>query len=150
MEISKISANNACQPLKASEVKQNLSSNPFGVSFKGIVIHADVFEKAATPITKQISSKGRLFASAIVGNINNFNEAFKNKMNSVSSFARKITTNIAESFEKASNIEVSLDFDAFKTTFMNKFFPDNQYKVKNLMNQPVDNLKAMWHEALSV
>ncbi len=149
MEISKITAI-AKKATKASETKSSLSSNPFGVSFKGNVIQADVFEKAVPNISQKVMSKGRIFASAIVGNINNFSDTFKTKMNSVASFARRISSNISETFEKASNIEISLDFQDFKNTFMNKFFPDNQYKVKNLVKQPVANLSTMWEEALSV
>ena len=49
------------------------ASNPFGVSFKGNVIHADVFESTKIEnnesIATKAANKGKLFVSALVGNI---------------------------------------------------------------------------------
>ena len=58
-------------------------SNPFGLSFKGNVLQADVFSSAKTGedgrITSTIVEKGRAVKSAIVGGINNFNSELKNR-----------------------------------------------------------------------
>ena len=59
-------------------------SNPFGLSFKGNVLQADVFSSSkktneGTSITSQIAEKGRAVKSAIVGGINNFNTELKTR-----------------------------------------------------------------------
>lgn len=144
MEITKINFKIGNASSKQVEQSTNsFASNPFGVSFKGNVIQADVFEKAAPKITNTIAEKGKLFASAIVGNVNNFNNSLKSRMNAIVSFGQKIKTNMVEMFDKAANTEISLDFEAFANTIRSKFFPDNQYKVKNLIKMPVSDLKNM-------
>ncbi len=144
MEITKINFKVGNSSSKKSEQSaSSFSSNPFGVSFKGNVFQADVFEKATPKITNKIAEKGKLFASAIVGNVNNFNSSLKSRMNAIVSFGQKIKTNVIEVFDKAANTEISLDFEAFSNTIKNKFFPDSQYKVKNLLKLQVDDLKDM-------
>lgn len=149
MQIGKISLhttklNKSTNANKNAETRQ-LSTNPFGVSFKGNVIQADVFEGAnKNNIAQNITEKGKLFASAVVSGINNFNESFKSRMNSVVSFGKKITTNVFDTIEKIGNTEISFDMNGIK----NKLFPDRQYSVKNLTNRPASELKDMW-ECLS-
>lgn len=150
MEITKINLNIGKQASPKSESTNNFSSNPFGVSFKGNVIQADVFEKAAPDIAKKISAKSKIFTSALVGNINNFNSSLKSRMNAITSFGQKIKTNIFDMIEKAKNTEVSIDFDAFADTVKRKFFPSSQYKVKNLLKMPVSDLRNMLHAELIV
>ena len=145
MEITKINFNvGQSQSKKSEQAAGSFSSNPFGVSFKGNVIQADVFEKAAPKLTNKLTEKGKLFASAIVGNVNNFNNSLKSRMNAIVSFGQKIKTNVVEAFDKAANTEISLDFEAFANTIKNRFFPDSQYKVKNLVKMPVSDLKNLW------
>ncbi len=128
---------------KNTERTNNLTTNPFGVSFKGNVIQADVFESAKKSISNNsIAEKTKLYASAVVSGINNFNEAFKSRMNSVVSFGRKITKNIFDSIEKLGNTEISFDMNAIKNTL----FPNRQYSVKQLSNRSVDELKQMWQD----
>ena len=118
-----------------------LSTNPFGVSFKGNVLQADVFEAAKkSSIGQNITERGKLFASAVVSGINNFNEAFKSRMNSIVSFGKKIATSVFDTIEKIGNTEISLDMSGIK----NKLFPDKQYSVKNLANKSVDELRTLW------
>ncbi len=144
MQIGKISLHTA----KAAEqtASQNNNSqakpvtNPFGVSFKGNVIQADVFQSTAQKASSGIVEKGKLFGSAVVSGINNFNEAFKSRMNSIVSFGKKVTTNVFDTIEKIGNTEIKLDMEGIK----NKLFPDRKYSVKNLTNRPVDELKTMW------
>ncbi|MBQ3641667.1 hypothetical protein II906_07075 [bacterium] len=120
-----------------------LTTNPFGVSFKGNVIQADVFENGnKKSIGENIAERGKVFASAVVSGINNFNEAFKSRMNSVVSFGKKITSNVFDTLERIGNTEVTFDMSGIK----NKLFPDRQYSVKNLTNKPVGELKTMWTE----
>ena len=119
-----------------------LTTNPFGVSFKGNVIQADVFVNEKVNKDKNsngIVEKSKLFASAVVSGINNFNESFKSR---IVSFGKKITTDVCDSLERIGNTEISFDMEGIK----NKLFPDRQYSVKNLSKQPVEDLKTMWQE----
>ena len=82
MQLGKISLHTTktVQPQKETNktVGNKFSTNPFGVSFKGNVIQADVFESAKKVASKTgLMERGKLFASAVVSGINNFNEAFK-------------------------------------------------------------------------
>lgn len=148
MEIGKIINIGKTSAPKA-ETTKSLSTNPFGVSFKGSVIQADVFESNNLNTSQKLSSKSKIFASAIVGSINNFNEAFKSRMNSVVSFGRKITKDAAETITKWANTEVSLNFGDFAQTVKSKIFPNSQYKVKNLVKQPVSDLRNMLQAELT-
>lgn len=148
MEIGKI-VNIGKTLTPKQESTKTLSTNPFGVSFKGSVIQADVFESSNSGVTNKISQKSKMFASAIVGGINNFNEAFKARMNSVVSFGRKISQNVSDTLNRWSNIEVSLNINDFAETVKNKMFPDSQYKVKNLAKKSASELGDLLQAAMS-
>ncbi len=147
MQIGKLSLHRA-NTAQSTTIQKNqntnkLTTNPFGVSFKGNVIQADVFESGKNNIektTNSIAEKGKLFASAVVSGINNFNESFKSRVNSIVSFGKKVTTDVCDTIERIGNTEITFDMESIK----NKLFPDRQYSVKNLSNQPVEDLKTMW------
>ena len=146
MQLGKISLHTTkitpkIQENKNSTTTNKFTSNPFGVSFKGNVIQADVFETAKKAASNtSLAEKGKLFASAVVGGINSFNEAFKSRLNSIISYGKKITTNVFEKIEKIGNTEISFDL----SNIANRIFPDRQYSVKNLSTKSVDELKTMW------
>lgn len=149
MQIGKISLHttmlNKTKTADNNAATRQLTTNPFGVSFKGNVIQADVFESAnKSNITQNITEKSKLFASAVVSGINNFNESFKARMNSMVSFGKKITTNVFDTIERIGNTEITFDLNGIK----NRLFPDRQYSVKQLTNQSTGDLRAMW-ESLS-
>lgn len=150
MEVTKVDLKVGKQSVHKAEASNTFSSNPFGVSFKGSIVKADVFEKAVPNVAEKISSKGKIFASAIVGNINNFNSSLKSRMNAVVSFGQKIKTNIFDAIEKAKNTEITLDFEDFTNTIRKKWFPDSQYKVKNLVKTPVSDIRSMLAAELAV
>ena len=84
---SNIFKTNNGQNIQSENVQETgkVTTNPFGVSFKGNVIHADVFESSKINETKDaaqnnIKTRGKLFISAFVGNINNFNDAIKSRV----------------------------------------------------------------------
>ncbi len=141
MQIGKINLNRSASTEHTSSPKKTtqnkLATNPFGVSFKGNVIQADVFESGKKS-SNSIAEKGKLFASAVVSGINNFNESFRARINSVVSFGKKVASNVFDSIEKIGSTEIS--FDGIK----NRLFPDREYSVKNLSNKSVDELKTMW------
>lgn len=146
MQIGKISLHTTKAAQKAAGAQaqtNNLATNPFGVSFKGNVIQADVFESARKNLNANaIAEKGKLFASAVVSGINNFNDSFKARMNSIVSFGKKVTTNVFDTIERIGNTEITFDMTGIK----NRLFPDRQYSVKNLAEKSVDELKGLWQE----
>ena len=102
------------QSFKASSIinigknkQQNSSthSNPFGVSFKGNIIGADVFvneKKIEISIAKPLN-KMKLFFSAIINGNNIFNDKIKQSINKVSDFALRIKNETKALFTNASN-----------------------------------------------
>ena len=137
------------KPLSKEE-RQEVHSNPFGINFKGNVLTSDVFESSkAKEASNNISNpfaavtgKSKMVASAVVGSMNSFNEAFRSRINSIISFGRQVKDTIANSWEKAKNTEISLDFKGLAESISSKF--NNQYSVNNLLKRPVDDLHAMF------
>lgn len=128
-------------------------SNPFGVNFKGNIIQADVFDKSeksgisfkGAEIAAKVANKGKLWSSAIVGSINNANEAMRKILNPVASFGRtikenalRVKTNAIQMKDKAvglckdfANTSLRMDID-----FIN-------YSQKNLGKRSKDELGGM-------
>lgn len=138
------------KPLSKNE-RQEVHSNPFGINFKGNVLAADVFESSKAKEAKKetttnpfagITGKSKMVASAVVGSMNSFNEAFRSRINSIVSFGRQIRDNISNSWEYAKNTEIKLDFKGLTETIASKF--NNPYSVNNLLKQPVDDLRTMF------
>lgn len=126
---------------KTDSMKQ---TNPFGISFKGDVIHADVFETASKPVAKPnvITEKGKVFISTIVGSVNSFNNSLKSRLNSIVSFGRQTRDNIVSFWEKSKNTEISFDIDGF-TKFIKSKLVLNPNSVSNLTKRPVKDLEKM-------
>lgn len=87
--------------------QQNRSthSNPFGVSFKGNIIGADVFvneKKIESSIAKPLN-KMKLFFCAIINGNNIFNEKIKQSISKVSDFALRVKNETKALFSNASN-----------------------------------------------
>lgn len=142
MQISKIGLTTK-KTVQNNTTEKRLTTNPFGVSFKGNVIQADVFETSnKTSVKNNICEKSKLFASALVSGINNFNESFKSRMNAIVSFGKKVAKDSIETLERIGNTEVKIDIDGIK----DKIFPDRKYEVKNLSKIPVEDLKNMWQD----
>ena len=143
------------KPLSKDE-RQEVHSNPFGINFKGNVLAADVFESSKTKDSNSLSSnpfakmtnKSKMVASAVVGSMNSFNEAFRSRINSIISFGRQISDSIANSWEKAKNTEISLDFKGLVESISSRF--NNQYSINNLVKQPVDDLGEMFKAELAL
>lgn len=121
---------------------ERLATNPFGVSFKGNVIQADVFQSSSKSENHGLMERGKIFASAVLSGINSFNDAFKSRMNSVVSFGRKITTDMFDAIERIGSTDISVEM----TKITNRIFPDRQYSVKNLSTKSVDELKMLWQD----
>ena len=141
----------------SKEERQEVHSNPFGINFKGNVLTSDVFESTKAKETTnssnpfdsftKLTNKSKMVASAFVGGMNSFNEAFRSRINSIISFGRQIKDNIANSWEYAKNTEIKLDFKGLTESIASKF--NNQYSVNNLLKQPVDDIGAMFATELA-
>ena len=144
-------AKTAAQNVEENQQSQETSkaTNPFGVSFKGNVLHADVFEstkiETGETVQNKVVNKGKLFVSAVVGNINNFNDSIKSRMNSVVSFGRQIKERTSQAIQKIAHTKI--DFKAMGESIRNAFI--NPYSVDNLSKRPVSDLELMWKEELA-
>lgn len=118
------------------------ASNPFGISFKGNVIQADVFQTTSNREGVSIRERGKMFVSAVVGNINSFNNAIKSRLNSVVSFGRQVKDNVANWWEQAKNTEITFDLNGL-SQFVSEKFHNNPYGVNNLVKRPVNELEEM-------
>jgi len=121
------------QTKRATE-KRN-SSNPFGLSFKGNMLQADVFQvkKQEGPgLRQRIGERSKLAVSAFVGTINNIGNRFV-------SFGRAIQNQ----YRKLNEIEISFKGIANK-------FRNDQYSVNNLMKMPVNELENMMREQIAL
>lgn len=140
---------------RAEEVKNqsNTHHNPFGISFKGSVLHADVFENTMKPAVDSVSKvgmtdKGKLFASAIVGNLTNFQNGIKQRWNSVVSFGKQAKEQVVEMWKKANQIDVSLP--NIVTSFKNQKAEKNiATEVRELMAKPVSELSDMFKSSIA-
>ena len=144
-------------------------TNPFGLSFKGNVLQADVFSSSkvksaeGTGITAKIAEKGRAVKSAIIGGINNFNTElktrFNNGINRIVSFGRRLGDNTKAAWRKAKETNYVIDFSGFSESFngwANMDIVDfirgrgQSYRVGDLKKRPVGELKTMLQEELGV
>lgn len=126
-----------------SKIVQKHASNPFGISFKGNVIQADVFQTTSIKesSTNAIKERGKVFVSAIVGNINSFNNAIKSRLNSVVSFGRRVRDNISDFWTQAKNTEITFDLSEL-TRYINEKF-QGEYGVSRLTKRPVSELQEL-------
>ena len=92
-----------------------LHTNPFGVSFKGNIITADVFESKEKSEKMSFGQnwvkgagrlKSRMEASAIVGSFNSMGQAFGARIDSIVKFGRTIRNNTARTWGYLKNINV--------------------------------------------
>lgn len=152
----------------SGQTTETKHSNPFGISFKGNVLQADVFSsskaktKEHTGVMDRITEKGRAVKSAIVGGINNFNtelnSRFNNGVNRIISFGKKIGENTKAFWKRANETSYVLDFSVFGENFnqlANKditeiFGRRNEYSVKELSKHNVGDLETMFKSELGI
>ena len=136
-------------------------SNPFGISFKGNVLQADVFSSSkpktekSEGIIEKAANKTRAFKSAVVGGINNFNTElntrFNNGINKIVSFGKKIAHNTKEFWNKANETNIVWDFSGLTEGLkgFGKSKETDSYKVCNLVKRPVCELETMFKQELA-
>ena len=139
---------------KEATQKNSLSTNPFGISFKGNVIQADVFEAAKTAsnkirINEKIANGGRVLKSAIVGGINSFSNAVKERANSIIAFGRRTKERISSAIDFANSYDVGEGIKNAFRSISNRITAGNEYSVKNLTKKPVSELESMLRSELA-
>lgn len=128
----------------SNSIKKNENqTNPFGVSFKGNMITADVFEKKEV---NESPNRGKIFVSTLVGSINAVNSAVSKRLNSVVSFGRRLRDQTNELWDKANNIEIHVDMADFLAASLPTF--TGAYTVNNLRKRPVTDLRAMFENEI--
>lgn len=140
MEIKSISAKLFRPSVNKSENRSN-HTNPFGVSFKGNIINADVFEEKKSDLTGN-QNRGKMLVSTLVGSINAINSSISNRLNSVVNFCGRLKDSTVNAWQQARAIDVGkvmADRIAFGGT----------YSVNRLQQRPVSELGAMLQERIA-
>lgn len=137
-------------PSVKNEQKSATQTNPFGVSFKGNIIQADVFESSKKPSMNFEGFKGKLSKSAFVGAIASLSESFKTRYNSVREFAQRVMERPIAFFKRAQ--ETQINADTFKS--LGESLKTAMARVKESFKDPykgksVDELRAMLGEEIA-
>lgn len=152
----------------APQNTENRSSqtNPFGASFNGTILKADVFSSSASVAKKsqiidKVSNRSKMVMSTIVGSFGAFNQKISSRLNSVVNFGRNIKSKASDAWRYLSNKNAS---EALSETlgYLNdtKVFmhlgksdskplleiklPDTTYKSKNLSKLSIAELEPMF------
>lgn len=139
MEIKSISAKIFRTNVNKSENRSN-HTNPFGVSFKGNIINADVFEEKKADLTEN-KNRGKMLVSTLVGSISSINSSISKRLNSVVNFGRRIKESTTNAWNRAQSIDMG--------TFISGIALGGTYSVNNLQKRPVSELDAMFRERLA-
>lgn len=144
-----------------NQSKETKHTNPFGISFKGNVLQADVFtsskskDENSVGVLGKIAEKGKSVKSAIVGGINNFNTKlntrFNNGINKIVSFGKRVGENTKAFWKKANETNIVWDFSGLSESIKNIANMDikdigknrNSYRVSDLIKHPVSDIEAM-------
>ncbi|MFA7658886.1 MAG: hypothetical protein WCY19_05590 [Candidatus Gastranaerophilaceae bacterium] len=135
MEIKKISQN--FFKTASNKIESN-QTNPFGVSFKGNIITADiitadVFTKVGSNLAEKASKKSKMLTSAIVGSINAVSKSISTRLDSVVTFGKRIGANAADLWDKANHIEVPMpNIESIKNIVKEQVAAFNSYSVPSL------------------
>jgi hypothetical protein len=144
MEIKSISGRLFRTNVNKSENRSN-QTNPFGVSFKGNIINADVFEEKKSGLTEN-TNRGKMLVSTLVGSINAINSSISNRLNSVVNFGRRIGETTANLWNQARGVDMGTFFAGLPEK-MSVLGGTNS--VSNLQKLPVADLEARFKECLA-
>lgn len=120
-----------------NKMKETTHSNPFGISFKGKVLQADVFQEehknsSIENISNSFAKKMAFCASAIVSGVNTFNSKMKSISNNIVSFAKNIKENTVSFVETMGK------------TIENFSISPKEGSVKYYMQKDVASLEEIW------
>lgn len=122
--------------------KNNSHTNPFGVSFRGNIINADVFEEKNSN-----ENKGKMAASALVGSINSALGVMNRRLNSVISFGMRMKENTTELWDKTRDRVNNINMREFLTSRMPAF--TGTYSVRRLQGLEITELRNLFEQKLS-
>lgn len=146
-----------------SKIETNSNhTNPFGVNFKGNMISADVFESnekskvsfTGNNLIQNAAKKGRMWTSAIVGSMNNVNQAISSRLNRIVDCGRKMTDGVKKAWNylNTTNLQITLDANLVERTSkaLARITSDSAYSSKRLAGCSVDELRGMFGELATV
>lgn len=121
-------------------------TNPFGASFKGNIITADVFESAKKvglreKISEKITQKGRLAFNTVLGSINSLNQKISGRFDSVISFGRRMREGMKNVTEFLNESKLIFNFNSSER-FFKMDLANNSYNVKNLVKRDISDLRT--------
>lgn len=138
-------------------------TNPFGVSFKGNMISADVFETAAkksklaegvTNLRQGLSERmGKLQAAV---NISAMSESLNRRLDSIVSFGKRIGESVNRAWNYLNNTNLVINIDTAervsKEFFKIDLASESRYRVKNLLDhkEPEKTLRPMFEEIVAI
>jgi hypothetical protein len=140
MKIKSISGKLFRTNVNKSENRSN-HTNPFGVSFKGNIINADVFEEKKSGLTEN-TNRGKMLVSTLVGSINAINSSISNRLNSVVNFGRRIGETTRDLWIQARGVDVG-------AVLANQLSFGGANSVSNLQKRPVSELETMFRDRLA-
>lgn len=155
LSISSISQNIFRTSPNKNKVESN-QTNPFGVSFKGNVLTADVFENKNkadkinfTGNMENIinKAKNRFKDAAFVGSINKM-KTFMN-LDSIMSPINRAGEKIANVYNKLNSITVTDALISARKAIVSAI-PTNNYSVKSLQKQEISSLRNLFNEHLAL
>lgn len=138
MEIKSISQKIFRTSSNKTENNSN-QTNPFGVSFKGNIINADVFEENNS---NEKQNKGKMIVSTLVGSINSASEAMSRRLNSVISFGMRVKETTTQLWDRA-----NINMTEFLTSRVPSF--TGTYSVNNLRKRDISELRSLFEEKLA-
>ncbi len=132
-------------PTQQQNENASFASNPFGISFKGKALSMDAFVSSTAEnklsFRESIQQRGKLFASAVVTNMTNFQNSMRQRFEPIISFGRKTRESISNIWQKMNSYELSMP----ALPFMNS----DKAEVNRLMKLPVSELEGKLNEAIA-
>ena len=130
------------------KVERN-QTNPFGVSFKGNNIVADVFVSQKKE-AKDLSFKGRMKSSALVGSINDFSESMAKRLDSIMSMGRRIKARSIELWKRAQDIVIFDESRIQEVLRTDVTELRRSSTVNRLKQRPVSELRSQLESAIEL
>lgn len=142
--IKRIAPSKADKEIKS---ENSFASNPFGISFKGKILQADMFEQTVKPSIKEnIAQKGKMVASAVVGSLTEFKSAAAQKFEPVMEFGRQIKSHTNEIINKINKFELT----QFKVPAISRAKESTDSReVEKLKLKPTSELEEMLSEQIA-
>lgn len=149
MRIGSISEKIFKTPSNKIENNSN-QTNPFGVSFKGNIINADVFESSeksnisfkGAELAAKAGAKCKMLTSALVGSMGNMNFAISKRLNSVVDLGRKMKEKVTGAWKYLNETSLAINFD-IRPKSSNNPFGVSLSTAEDLREKPVSKLGDM-------